>query len=309
MIYDSITMFEGAKAENFTLASGSSFPPLPEEGELFYRNDGANEGLYVYDGAVWIAIGAGGTVDFDGLNVKAAVRVATTANITLSGLQTIDGVSVAAGNRVLVKNQSSAIQNGIYVASTSTWTRSSDFDGSPSTEVKSGDFCFVVEGTTNAGTGWILTTSSPVINSTPLTFQQFNSGTVYTAGPGVAVNGVEISAPTYDLAFANTGLVETGKVFIVTITRSFSLPVGLAGSQASALSPATNSTVLTIYKKIVGNSPVSIGTITFAPAAETGTFSFTSSVSFTPSDTLYVECGVQDSTLADVSITFLGTRI
>ena len=59
---------------------------------------------------------------------KAPVRAATTANITLSGTQTIDGVALVAGDRVLVKNQSTASGNGIYLVASGSWTRSTDFD-------------------------------------------------------------------------------------------------------------------------------------------------------------------------------------
>ena len=63
-----------------------------------------------------------------GIDAKASVVAATTANITLSGAQTIDGVSVVAGNRVLVKDQSTSSANGIYVAAVGAWARSTDAD-------------------------------------------------------------------------------------------------------------------------------------------------------------------------------------
>src|SRR5260221_2815249 len=61
--------------------------------------------------------------------IKGPCRAATTANITLNGLQTVDGIALAANDRVLVKNQTSGANNGIYLASSSGWTRASDFDG------------------------------------------------------------------------------------------------------------------------------------------------------------------------------------
>src|SRR5258708_400236 len=61
--------------------------------------------------------------------IKAPCRAATTAAITLSGLQTVDGIALVANDRVLVKNQASGADNGIYLASTGTWTRTSDFSG------------------------------------------------------------------------------------------------------------------------------------------------------------------------------------
>jgi len=102
------------------------------------------------------------------LAFKAPVRVATTAAITLDGLQTIDGVALAAGDRVLVKDQASAIANGIYTADTGTWQRARDFDGSH--DAAQGTQVAVVSGTTNARTQWMLSTTSPVIGTSSLTF-------------------------------------------------------------------------------------------------------------------------------------------
>lgn len=84
--------------------------------------------------------------------VKAPCRVATTAAITLSGLQTIDGVALSAGDRVLVKNQSSAIDNGIWIASIGAWTRAADFDGT--LDAVGGTQAMVIAGATNANTYW-----------------------------------------------------------------------------------------------------------------------------------------------------------
>lgn len=83
--------------------------------------------------------------------VKRAVRVATTANITLSGTQTIDGISVVVGDRVLVKNQSTSSQNGIYVVASGTWSRSAD--ANTSSEI-AGGMVAVDLGTANGGTTW-----------------------------------------------------------------------------------------------------------------------------------------------------------
>lgn len=84
--------------------------------------------------------------------VKAPCRVATTANITLSGLQSIDGVTVVAGDRVLVKNQTTTTENGVYEASASAWVRAADFDGS--LDVVGGTLLGVNTGTANADSYW-----------------------------------------------------------------------------------------------------------------------------------------------------------
>lgn len=110
-----------------------------------------------------------------GLNFKEACRVATTANLTLSGAQTIDGVSVIAGDRVLVKNQSTGANNGIYVCAAGAWTRSTDAD--ISSEVRAGLLVYVNEGTANGDKSFVLTTDNPItLGSTSLTFVQFGAG-------------------------------------------------------------------------------------------------------------------------------------
>jgi hypothetical protein len=128
-----------------------------------------------------------------GLDVKASVRAATTANITLSGTQTIDGVAVIAGDRVLVKDQSTASGNGIYVAAAGAWSRSTDAD--TDAEVHAGMFTFVEEGTVNADSGWVLSTNNPiVVGSTSLTFAQFSGAGQITAGAGLTKTGNTIDA-------------------------------------------------------------------------------------------------------------------
>jgi hypothetical protein len=103
------------------------------------------------------------------LAIKTPVRVATTANIALSGLQTVDSVSLAADDRVLVKDQSSGVGNGIYVAASGSWTRATDF--AVSTDVVNGTMVWVNSGATNGNTQWQLSNTNPItIGSTNLTF-------------------------------------------------------------------------------------------------------------------------------------------
>lgn len=129
-----------------------------------------------------------------GLDPKESVRVATTANITLSGTQTIDGVSAIVGDRVLVKDQTTTSENGIYIVAAGTWSRSTDAD--TSAEVTAGLYCFVEEGTVGADEGFVLATNNPItLDTTGLTFTLFTAGgasgeantgsNVGTAGVGV----------------------------------------------------------------------------------------------------------------------------
>jgi hypothetical protein len=122
-----------------------------------------------------------------GLDVKASVRAATTANITLSAPQTIDGVSVVAGDRVLVKNQTAASANGIYVVAAGSWSRSADMDAWTDFP---GAFTFVEEGTTQADSGWVCTVNAGgTLGTTPITWSQFSGAGAYAAGTGLSLTG------------------------------------------------------------------------------------------------------------------------
>ena len=129
-----------------------------------------------------------------GIDAKASVVVATTANITLSGTQTIDGVAVSVGDRVLVKDQSTASQNGIYLCASSTWTRTTDADSW--TELVAA-FTFVEQGTTNADSGWICTVDAGgTLGSTSVTFAQFSGAGQITAGDGLTKSGNTLNVGT-----------------------------------------------------------------------------------------------------------------
>ena len=121
-----------------------------------------------------------------GLDVKKSVRVASTANGTLASAfangQTVDGISLSTGNRILIKDQSTGSENGIYtVNSSGAPTRATDFDAN--SEATGGAFTFVEEGTANANLGFVLTnTGSITLGSTALTFSQFSGAGQITAG-------------------------------------------------------------------------------------------------------------------------------
>ena len=129
-----------------------------------------------------------------GLDIKDSCRVATTANITtLENTPTIDGVSLAAGNRVLVKNQSTASENGIYVVvSGGSWTRATDLAASSNA---AGIFTFIEEGNTNADNGFVCTSNSSAatVGTHSLTFSQFSGAGNISAGNGISKSGNTLS--------------------------------------------------------------------------------------------------------------------
>ena len=135
-----------------------------------------------------------------GLDVKQSVRVATTAPINLAtDLQAgdlIDGVTLVAGNRVLVKDQSTATENGIYVAVDSgAASRSSDANGTADTgELKAGTFTFVEEGSTHSDKGFVVSTNGTItIDATAITWTQFSGAGSFTAGDGLSQSGNTIN--------------------------------------------------------------------------------------------------------------------
>lgn len=141
------------------------------------------------------------------LAVKPPCRLATTANITLYGLQSIDGVTTALGDRVLVKDQTTTSENGIYDADDGSWTRSRDADGS--NDAVTGTMVVVTAGSTHADTVWRVTTTGTVVfGSSNITFAAALTGATGPAGPTGA------AGPTFTGGSVTSDVVATGASFI-----------------------------------------------------------------------------------------------
>ncbi len=127
-----------------------------------------------------------------GFSVKAPVKAIASSNITLSGTQAIDGVSLVAGDRVLVAGQTAGQNNGIYLVAAGSWTRSADADSS--SEVKDGMSVFVEQGTEYGNSTWVLITNNDItLGTTALEFVRFSGLGQITAGNGLAQSGNELS--------------------------------------------------------------------------------------------------------------------
>ena len=167
-----------------------------------------------------------------GLKIKAACRVATTANITLSGTPTVDGVTVSNLDRVLVKNQTSLAENGIYVVNSSgSWGRATDAD---TWAELVGATCFITAGTANANTSWTCNiASSGSLGVDPIVFVLFSASTAYTAGTGLSLVGSQFSLAT-PVSVANGG---SGVTTLTGIVK---------GNGTSAFSAATGSEIVSV---------------------------------------------------------------
>jgi len=167
-------------------------------------------------------------VDFyaAGLSWKQPVVTATSANITRSGLQTINGVVLVAGDRVLVKDQSTASQNGIYVASASAWTYAA---GADDWDEYIGAIVFVVEGSLT-GSAWFCTAQpGGTLGVTAMNWSNFSVASSYTAGTGLTLIGTQFS-------ITNTG------VSAATYGSASSVPVIAINAQGQATS-VTNTNI------------------------------------------------------------------
>lgn len=123
-----------------------------------------------------------------GLDPKESVRATTTQDINLSGAFVTDGVSLAFGDRVLVKDQADPTTNGIYVVASGVWDRA--IDSIPGTTLNSGAFVFIEEGTQHAKTGWVMSAQNPVVlGTTPITWNQFSGAGQIIPGPGLEIDG------------------------------------------------------------------------------------------------------------------------
>lgn len=212
-----------------------------------------------------------------GLDIKDSVRAATTANITLSAPQTIDGVAVVAGDRVLVKDQSTASTNGIYVVAAGAWTRATDADAS--SDVTAGLFVFVTEGTVNADSGWVLTTNDAItLGTTALSFSQFSGAGQITAGTGLTKTGNTIdvvgtagrivaNADSIDLA---SGVIGTPGTYIKTTVDTYGR-VTSGAALASTDIPSLGNIANTGAIGTTANLPIITGTSGVLQAGSFGT--------------------------------------
>jgi len=277
-----------------------------------------------------------------GLDIKNSVKAATTGNITLSGTQVIDGVTLSVGDRVLVKDQSTASQNGIYVVAAGAWSRSTDADAPA--ELNPGTFVFVEQGTVNDNTGFVVVSDTVVtIGTDAINWTLFSASGTLIAGAGLIKNGytlevqvgngVTIANDTVQLAssVAGAGLTYTSGVLdIVGTANRITVnadSIDIASTYVGQTSITTLGTIttgtwngsviadayiaddLTISGGTVNNTPIGATTRStgaFTTLAANGATTLTSTLAVSGSTTLSSTLGVAGNVTLAANLTGAG---
>lgn len=286
----------------------ASDPGSPVEGQFYYNT--ATKTVRFYNGTVWIDVGRlnqitapNGALSMNsqqitnladpssaqdaatkayadniagGLAWKDSVRAATAAAGTLASSfengDIIDGVTLATGDRILIKNQAAGAENGIYTVNASgAPTRATDADSN--TDIRSAAV-WVEEGSTLADTCWVLTTNAPItIGSTALTFTQFGAGgTAYTGGTGIGVAGNVISLNPTPVVVANGGtgaatLTSNGVLLGNGTSAITATAAGASGTVLKGTGAAPSFGQVALTTDVTGTLPVANGGTGGATAA------------------------------------------
>lgn len=254
-----------------------------------------------------------------GLTWKNSAVAATTANITLSGTQTIDDIALSAGDRVLVKDQSTGADNGIYVVAAGAWSRATDMDETTPVDEVNGAAVYVEQGTANGDTGWTMTsqvTGSPTgLGTDTITWTQFTGASSVAAGVGLGKTGntlfVNMGAGIVQLPSDEVGLdIATGVAVQLTSTGSPAedkLTLVLDGSTLSqsgtGLKVADGGITGVQLASSVAGEGLALNTVG-SPAVDQLDVNVDGSTIEISSDTLQVaDGGITNAKLADATIT------
>ena len=218
--------------------------------------DSVAEGLHVHESCEVATTGTltsitGGTITYD----NGTAGVGATLTTSSGNFDTIDGQSFSNGERILVKDESTAANNGIYVKTSSTvLTRADDFD--TPTEMAGGDFTFVSTGTQYNDTGWVMTDAVATVGTDPVTFVQFSGAGTFTAGAGLTLTGSEFSITNTAVSAASYGNGTHNATFTVNSRGQLTAAANVAiTANAEAL------TGTTLNSSVVDSSLTSVGTI------------------------------------------------
>jgi len=218
--------------------------------------DDIAQGLHVHKSCQVATTGTltsitGGTITYN----NGSSGVGATLTTSSGNFDTIDGQSVTNGDRILVKDETTAANNGIYVKTSSTvLTRADDFD--TPTELAGGDFTFVSTGTLYNDTGWVMTDPVATIGTDPVNFVQFSGAGTYTAGTGLTLTGTEFSITDTAVSAASYGNGTHNATFTVNARGQLTAAANVA---ITANAAALTGTVLN--SSVVTSSLTSVGTL------------------------------------------------
>jgi hypothetical protein len=195
-----------------------------------------------------------------GATVKYPVKVATTANVTLSGAQTVDGVllTVSQGQRVLVKNQTTTTENGIYQVNSGAWGLVSDYGSGFTKDHLAGFMVYVTEGSTQADTLWGVTNDGTItIGSTSLAFAQVDQKAVL-AGTGLTRSTNTLSVNSSQSISTLSNLTSNGFVKTSGGTGALSIDTSnyITGNQTITLSSDVTGSGTTAITATIANDAV-----------------------------------------------------
>lgn len=244
------------------------------------------------------------------------------ATLTNSGTQAafaVDGYSASVNDRILVKDQADAKQNGIYTVTTvgtgsTNWvlTRATDADDSTANQVKAGNYVLVLNGTTNGNEGWINTSpiTPPVIGTNNIVWTQFSSTTTYSAGTGLSLTGSTFANTGVLSVTTNTGLstnVSATGAVTITNTGVTSVTAGTGITLSGSTGGVTISATAPVTRNVTANyTVVSTDNTVFANAAGGG---FTVTLPATPTAGETHNIKKTDSTRQAVIISGNGNNI
>ena len=258
--------------------------------------DDVAQGLHTHDSCnaatqTTLATISGGTVTYNNGTSGVGATLTTTGSYT-----TIDGVTLSDGMRILVKNEATAANNGIYVRTSSTvLTRADDFN-TPA-EMAGGDFTFVTAGTLYDNTGWVMPDPVTTVGTTPVVWTQFSGAGTFTAGTGLTLTGSEFSITNTTVAAGAYGNGDYNATFTVNGQGQLT-----AAANVAITANAANLTGTTLAATVVNSSLTSVGTLTSLSVtgnANVGNIGGTNGVFTTVAGTL--------STAAQPNITSVGT--
>ena len=208
--------------------------------------DSVAQGLNIHDPVqaattTTLAATTGGTVTYN--NGTSGVGATLTMSVALTVL---DGYTLVTGDRVIVKNEATTANNGVYVINSDKTVLTRATDADTPAELNGGDFFFVQNGTVNDNTGWVIVDKVTTIGTTPVVFYQFSGAGTYTAGNGLLLTGNVFSA------VANTGIVVDGSGIAIdtsVVVRKYNANVGDGSATSYTISHnlGTRDVQVTVY--------------------------------------------------------------